>query len=226
MQSGQHINGKIDTPAFEIGLAELYEGMKRQLGHLLGEHTHQPVKAMKTNCEITFQSLTPETLLQLLSMLSLLVLLSFGLCRETCSQKQQGKSCEGFILVRNVGDICFPHSPPHCQYQPPHCQYQPAPHYPPPPSGLFQICLSLALDHSTQLHILSSPLPFSGGVFTPTLSWGALILAITPPSFLCLVAVRVSALRLHCFIAQLTLKRSTFFEQYWSYYSVYELDPH
>ena len=102
MQSGQHMNGQIDTPAFDIGLAELSEGMKRQLGHLFGEHTHQPVKAMKTNCEITFQSLTPETLLQLLSMLSLLVLLSFGLCRETCSQKQQGKSCGGFILGKGA----------------------------------------------------------------------------------------------------------------------------
>ena len=58
MQSGQHINGKIDTPAFEIGLAELYEGMKRQLGHLLGEHIHQPVKVVKTNHEISLKSLT------------------------------------------------------------------------------------------------------------------------------------------------------------------------
>ena len=107
--------------------------MKRQLGHLLGEHIHQPVKVVKTNREISFQSLTqgPSCNCWWCFLLWFFLLVLVG---KLFSQKQRRKSCEGFILVRNVGDICFPHSPPHCQYQPPHCQYQPAPHFKSSPS--------------------------------------------------------------------------------------------
>ena len=132
--------------------------MKRQLGHLLGEHIHQPVKVVKTNREISFQSLTqgPSCNCWWCFLLWFFLLVLVG---KLFSQKQRRKSCEGFILVRNVGDICLPHSPPHCKYQS-------APHFPP-----LLLAFSESAYPSPFIIVLSSiffssRLPFSGGGFT------------------------------------------------------------
>ena len=165
--------------------------MKRQLGHLLGEHIHQPVKVVKTNREISFQSLTqgPSCNCWWCFLLWFFLLVLVG---KLFSQKQRRKSCEGFILVRNVGDICLPHSPPHCKYQS-------APHFPPLLLAFSESAYPSPIIIVLSSIFFSSPLPFSGGFFTPTLSWGALALTNIPPSFLCFITVTVSqASLLHC----------------------------